>query len=151
MAISSYTNTGGNMWQYVYRGLTVYAGMYLCYLLPIGYSIVIFYAVLSSKLRRGERLRGYDLLVAIALMLVSVDFARYLYLWLTHTGRLLPSMPLVIKYVVGGCLWLGIGWYAYTFYFCRRTAGELFGSRRMTLIGICVGSLILTLIGMIAS
>jgi small-conductance mechanosensitive channel len=139
------------MGQYVYRGLTTYVGMYLCYLLPITYSMTLVYKVVNSRLRRQERLRGQDISVIVTLLLIVADFVRYLYLWLTHTGRLLPSPLLLLKYVVGGCLWIGIVWYLYSSYFCRQVAGEQFKTRRMTLVGICIGSLILAVIGMIVS
>jgi hypothetical protein len=139
------------MLRFVYTVFTTYEGMYLCYLVPVVYFLAITFTIISSKMKRRETLKGQDIVAAGAILLVLLDFGRYLYLFLTHTGRLLPLPYLFLKYVVGGLVWLWILWYCYQGYFARRVAGASFARRWAILLGICAAGLVFALIGIAMS
>jgi hypothetical protein len=139
------------MLRFGYTLFTTYEGMYLCYLFPVAYLLAIIFMMISSKMKRREALKGQDVAAAGAVLLVVLDFARYLYLFLTHTGRLLPLPYLFLKYIVGGFAWLWILWYCYQGYFTRRVAGASFAKRRAIGLGICAAGFVFALIGIAMS
>jgi hypothetical protein len=139
------------MLRFVYTVFTTYQGMYLCYLVPVAYLLSIIFMMISSKMKRREALQGQDVVAAGAVLLIVLDFARYLYLFLTHTGRLLPLPYLFLKYIVGGLVWLWILWYCYQGYFARRVAGASFTKRWKILLAICAAGLVFAFIGIAMS
>lgn len=139
------------MWQSIYAVLTTYEGIYIFYLLPIVYFMTIVYNVISSRRREHHRIGIRDLTVVAAILLISLDFIHYLYLFLTHTGKLLPSHYLLPKYAVGCLLWLWIFWYSYEKYFARHVAGEQFKARYINLLWVSGGSLVLACVGVMLS
>lgn len=139
------------MWQTLYSALTARAGMYICYLVPIAYLIGIVAHVLRGKQVQHQRLNPGDLLTILALLLVSVDFGYYGYLFFTHTGRLLQPNHLFLKYIGGGALWVWIMGYCYQMYFARQAAGEKLKSRYMQVVWVAVGSLVLGGVGIAIS
>ena len=58
---------------------------------------------------------------------------------------------LLIKYAVGGILWLWIFWYSYEEHFARHVAGERFKARYANLLWISGGSLVLAVVGVMMS
>lgn len=139
------------MWQQLYNAFTTYEGVYISYLAPISYFAAIVFIVISSRRTLHNRIRSKDLIAAVAMVLISLDFLYYLYLFLTKTGELLPPQHLFIKYAVGFFLWIWILWYSYEGHFTRRVAGEHFKSRCARLIWVCVGSLVLGFVGIAIS
>ena len=135
------------MQQQLYSALTTYPGMYICYLFPIVYFLGLISNIISSMIRRHIPIGVKDVISGVGICLILLDFLRYLYLFLTHTGRLLPYTALVIKYGLGFLLWIWVLWYSYEKYLNRRVAGEQFTKRWAILIGFCVGSIALVFIG----
>jgi hypothetical protein len=62
------------MWQYLYKVFTTNQGVYICYLLPIVYFMAILLEVISSKIRRHDHIGGKDIIAAVAILLIFVDF-----------------------------------------------------------------------------
>jgi hypothetical protein len=139
------------MWQALYSALTTRAGMYICYLVPISYLFWVLLAILKGKRAQQKRLGPGDIFAIMALILVSIDFVYYVYLFFSHTGTLLPPRHLFLKYVVGGLLWLWIFGYIYTRYFAPKAAGSHLKSRYMQLLWVLLGSVVLGGIGVMIS
>ncbi len=135
------------MWQSIYTIFTTYEGVYVFYLIPIIYFIMIVFSVISSRHREHKRIGVKDVTVVVAILLILLDFVNYLYLFFTKTGKLLPPLYLLIKYLVGCLLWVWIFWYSYIGHFSRHVAGEYFRTRYTKLLWIFVGSLLLAFVG----
>ena len=121
----------------LYHVFTTYEGMYLCYMIPIVYFLgVVFTTLLTNrKLRKHAGMAG--MLAAIAMIVITVDFVNYLYLFLTNTGKLLPPNLLYLKYLIGLGFWLWVLVYCYRAYFSRQAAGKLF-RQRLLLFGLVI-------------
>ena len=139
------------MGQTLYSALTARAGMYVCYLVPIAYLAGIMVHIIQEKQVQHKRLGAGDVVTILALLLVSLDFVYYGYLFFTHTGRLLPPNHLLVKYVGGGILWVWILGYCYQMYFARQAAGNKLKSRYMQLVWVVIGSLVLGGVGIAMS
>lgn len=139
------------MWQPLYTILTTREGMYIAYVVPIVYCFVMVFNAVSSKRTAQIRIGIGDVGTRIALSLISLDFIYYLYLFLTHTGKLLPARYLFPKYVAGGLLWLWVGGYMYRRYFAPQRAGAQMKSRYLELVGIAGGTLVIGIVGMFIS
>jgi len=139
------------MWQLLYKGFTSYEGVYLLYLVPIIYFIIIVVGVLASKRRLHQRIGAKEVIAVLAIGFITLDFINYAYLFFTKTGVLLQPLHLLIKYIAGFFMWLWIFWYSYQHYFARLVAGEQFSKRRTGLIFMCVGSLVLAVVGILLS
>ncbi len=139
------------MWQQMYTAFTTYEGLYIFYVVPIIYFLAIVCTVISSRRTLHKRVRSLDLIAALAMALIALDFIYYLYLFSTKTGKLLPPGYLFIKYSVGFFLWMLILWYSYEGYFTPHVAGRYFKSRCMKLVWVCVGSLALAGVGIVMS
>lgn len=139
------------MWQLLYKGFTSYEGVYLLYLIPNVYFIIIVIGVLASKRRLHQRIGAKDVIAVLAIGFITLDFINYAYLFFTKTGVLLQPLHLLIKYIAGFFMWLWIFWYSYQHYFARHIAGEQFSKRRTELILMCVGSLVLAVVGILLS
>ena len=139
------------MWQLLYKGFTSYEGVYLLYLVPIIYFIIIVVGVLASKRRLHQRIGAKDVIAVLAIGFITLDFINYAYLFFTKTGVLLQPLHLLIKYIAGFFMWLWIFWYSYQHYFARLVAGEQFSKRRTELILMCVGTLVLAVVGILLS
>jgi hypothetical protein len=139
------------MFQLIYTAFTAYEGVYIFYLLPVVYFVVIVFSVIFSKHKLRQPIKIKDVMAMVAIVLIFLDFGNYLYLFLTKTGELLPPSYLLIKYVIGFFLWLWTFWYSYKGYFARRTAGEQGRKRQLGLVWMGVGSLVLAFVGIIIS
>jgi hypothetical protein len=139
------------MWQQLYKSLTGHEGMYLFYIIPVGYFFFIIFSVISPKIKHHKRIGLQEVIAAVAILILVLDCVMYLYLLLSKSGAILPMAKLFIKYVLGFFLWIWVLWYSYSVYFARQVAGEHFTRRRSTLIGLCVASLVLGGIGFIIS
>lgn len=124
-----------------------YEGIYIFYLIPIGYFMIIVLHVLRTRLFLPKQFGIKDLGAAIIIFVILADFIHYLYLFITKTGQLLPLNALFVKYVIGFFLWLWVLWYCYEGYFTRRVAGQHFRKRRATLVWIGAGSLVFAVVG----
>jgi hypothetical protein len=139
------------MWQLLYKGFTSYEGVYLLYLVPIIYFIIIVVGVFASKRRLHQPIGAKDVIAVLAIGFITLDFINYAYLFFTKTGVLLQPLHLLIKYIAGFFMWLWIFWYSYQHYFARLVAGEEFSKRRTGLILMCAGSLVLAIVGILLS
>lgn len=139
------------MWSTLYSVLTARAGMYICYLAPIIYLIGVVAHIVKGKQTQQKRLGIGDVLTILALVLISVDFGYYGYLFFSHTGKLLQPNHLFFKYVGGGLLWVWILGYCYQMYFASKAAGDRLKARYMQLIWVLVGSLVLGGVGILIS
>ena len=139
------------MWQLLYKGFTSYEGVYLLYLVPIIYFIIIVVGVLASKRRPHQHIGAKDVIAVLAIGFITLDFINYAYLFSTKTGVLLQPLHLLIKYIAGFFMWLWIFWYSYQNYFARLVAGEQFSKRRTGLILMCLGTLVLAVVGILLS
>ena len=139
------------MWKQLYTVFTTYEGVYIFYLIPIVYFMIIVCNVIVSKRSLSQRFGAKDITAAAIIVLILLDFIKYLYLLLTKTGELLPPTAFFVKYIIGFFLWIWIFWYSYEGYFTRRVAGEQFRKRRTTLAWICTGSFVLAIVGIIMS
>lgn len=139
------------MWQALYSALTEHAGMYICYLVPIIYLISLVTSIVKGKQAQQKRLGAGDVLAILALLLISLDFGYYGYLFFSRTGRLLPPNILFLKYAGGGLLWIWIIGYCYRMYFTSKAAGDRLKARYMQLVWVLVGTLILGGVGIIVS
>lgn len=139
------------MWRQVYHLLTAYEGIYIFYLIPIGYFMFIVFHVIKTRYFLPRQFGMKDLLTAIILLTILGDFFHYMYLFFTNTGQLLPVNALFVKYVIGFLLWLWILWYSYEGYFTHRAAGERFRKRRVSLVWMGAGSLVFALVGGVLS
>ena len=139
------------MWRQIYHLFTVYEGIYIFYLLPIVYFMIIVFHVIRTRCFLPRQFGIKDVITAIILLAILGDFIHYLYLFSTHTGKLLPVNALFVKYVVGFFLWLWVLWYSYEGYFTRLAAGERFRRRRVALAWMGAGSLALAFVGGILS
>lgn len=121
----------------LYHVFTTYEGMYLCYVIPIVYFLgVVFTTLLTNrKLRKHAGMDG--MVAAIAMIVITVDFVNYLYLFFTKTGKLLPPNFLYLKYLIGLVFWLWVLVYCYRAYFSRQAAGKLF-RQRLLLFGLVI-------------
>lgn len=139
------------MLQPVYSALTSHEGMYLCYLIPIIYFVFILFKVLSSKQDIQKRPGVGDVIAIIALVLISLDFLYYVYLFFSKTGKLLPSSALFLKYTGGGVLWLWVIGYTYVKHFTRKVSGDQLKARYLNLVWMIVGSIALGIVGAVIS
>jgi hypothetical protein len=139
------------MWQSLYTVFTAYEGGYIFYGVPIVYFIVIVLNVISSRHKERQRIGMKDLSVVAAILLILLDFVYYLYLFFSKTGELLQPRNLLIKYAVGGILWLWIFWFSYEGHFARHVARERFKARYVNLLWIAGGSLVFAIIGVMMS
>lgn len=139
------------MWQLMYTVFTTYEGIYIFYLVPIIYFIVIILNIISFKHKERRRIGIKDLSVVAAILLILLDFVYYLYLFFSKTGELLQPRNLLIKYAVGGILWLWVFWYSYEGHFARHVARERVKARYANLLWISGGSLILAIFGVMMS
>lgn len=139
------------MWQSLYTILTTREGMYIAYAVPIGYCLMIVGNALLTK--RAARVRPGlgDTITLIALLLIALDFVYYLYLFFSHTGKLLPARYLFPKYVGGGVLWVWVAAYLYLTHFAPQRAGAQVKSRYIRLAGMMTGTAILGLMGILIS
>lgn len=135
------------MWKELYMALTAREGVYICYLVPILYVGRVISTIAVSRFKTYGRFRWQDGAAVGAILLIALDFIRYLFLLLTHTGRILPFSLFLVKYAVGLGLWGWCLWYCYVGYFSRRAAREQFSRRWMHLVFVGVEILILILIG----
>lgn len=135
----------------VYTALTARAGMYICYLVPLVYLYAILARILREKRTQQKRIGSGDVITILALILVSVDFLYFLYLFFSRTGRLLGPNLLFLKYTVGGVLWLWIIGYIYRMYFAPKAAGASLKSRYLQLLGVVIGTCVLGGIGILIS
>ena len=139
------------MWQQLYTVFTTYEGMYIFYLIPIVYFVTIVFKTVYPKIRLQTPIGVHGIIAAVAISLISLDFVYYLYLFLSGTGKPLPETWLLVKYMIGFFLWLWVFWYSYKVYFARHVAGKHFTTRRVTLVGLCIGSLVLGIVGIAIS
>ena len=139
------------MGQQLYKVFTTYEGMYIFYLIPIVYFLTIVFRTVYSQTRLHKQIGARGVIAAVAILLIFLDFVYYLYLFLSKTGKILPSNILFVKYAVGFFLWIWVLWYSYKVYFARHVAGEQFTKRRATLIALCVGSIVLGIVGIVVS
>ena len=139
------------MGQAVYTALTARAGMYIFYLVPLVYLYVIWIHILRGKRAQQLRIGSGDAITILALILVSIDFLYYLYLFFSHTGSLLEPKLLFLKYVGGGILWLWIIGYSYYMYFTPKAAGTHLKTRYLQLMWVVIGSCVLGGIGILIS
>ena len=135
------------MLQTIYGVLTTHLGMYLCYVIPIVYFLIIVLSNVFSRLKEQKSIRAKGIIAVIGLAMILLDFIRFVYLFSSGTGKLLPPTMLFAKYALGSCLWLWVIWYSYEVYFSRRIAGEMFSKRLTILALVCGGSLLLGGIG----
>ena len=139
------------MWQLLYKALIAYEGVYLFYLAPIIYFLIIMFNVFSSKRPFIQRIRSQDVITAFAIGFITLDFMKYAYLFFTETRELLSSQHLLIKYTVGFLIWIWIFWYSYKNYLAYHIAGKQFSKRWTGLVLMCVGSFALAVIGIMIS
>ena len=135
----------------VYTALTARAGMYICYLVPLVYLYAILAHVLKEKRTHQNRIGSGDVVTVLALILVSIDFLYYLYLFFSRTGTLLGPNLLFLKYTVGGVLWLWIIGYSYRMYFAPTSAGAHLKSRYLQLLWVIIGTCVVGGIGILIS
>ncbi|PIE32181.1 hypothetical protein CSA56_16365 [candidate division KSB3 bacterium] len=127
----------------LYNALTTYEGMYVFYLIPIVYFLVIVVNSLYSCITQKKSIGFQEIVALLAILIICADFIRYLYLFLSGTGKLLQPTGLFVKYAIGFLIWLWVIGYSYNVYFSRQTAGQFF-NRRVTIMAILfVGSLVL--------
>lgn len=139
------------MWQSLYTILTTREGMYIAYAVPIGYCLMIVGKAVLAKRAGHGRLGLGDMITLIALLLIALDFVYYLYLFVSHTGRLLPARYLFPKYVGGGVLWIWVAGYLYLTHLAPQRAGEQGKSRYIQLVGMVVGTAVLGMVGVLIS
>lgn len=139
------------MWQLLYKAFIAYEGVYLFYLLPIIYFILIVFRVLSSKRLLRQRMSGQDVITVFAIGLITLDFMNYGYQFFTKTGEFLQSQYLLIKYAIGFLIWIWIFWYSYKNYLAYHIAGKQFSKRWTGLVLMCVGSFTLAVVGIMIS
>ena len=139
------------MWQPIYTLFTAREGMYICYVVPIGYFALVAFNVFGTKRAEKERLRIGDIITLLALLLITVDFFYYLYLFFTGTGTLLSPKLLLLKYTGGGLLWLWVFWYSFTKHLSPHVAGIHFRARLVQFTWMLVGSLVVGVVGMLIS
>lgn len=139
------------MWQPIYAMFTAREGMYICYVVPIGYFMLVAFNVLGAKRAERKRIGIGDMITLLALLLITADFLYYIYLFFTKTGTLLPPNLLFLKYTGGGALWLWVFWYSYTTHFTPHIAGIHFRARLRQLAWMLLGSLALGGVGILIS
>jgi len=139
------------MWQTLYSALTARAGMYIGYLAPIIYLAGLVAYLVKRKQARKKHLGAGDLFTVLALLLVSLDFVYYGYLFFTQTGKLLQPNHLFLKYAGGGFLWVWIIGYCYRMYFAPQAAGSKLKDRYMQLVWVAVSCVVLGVIGFVMS
>ncbi|GAK55733.1 hypothetical protein U27_02691 [Candidatus Vecturithrix granuli] len=139
------------MWRQLYHLFTVHEGVYILYLVPITYCMIIVFHVIATKRLLPKQFGIKDIFTVMILLALVADFVNYLYLFSTKTGQLLPINALFVKYTLGWFLWLWVAWYSYEGYFTRRAAGERLRKRRVTLMWVCAATLVLGLVGGILS
>jgi hypothetical protein len=125
--------------------------MYICYVAPIGYFILVALNVLGAKRAEQKRIRIGDIITLLALLFITVDFLYYIYLFFTKTGTLLPPNLLFFKYTGGGVLWLWVFGYTYLAHLAPHVAGIHFRSRLFHLTWMIAASLVLGLVGILIS
>jgi len=52
-------------------------------------------------------------MAAATMLVIVLDYANFLYLFVTGTGERLPIGALFIKYTLGFLLWMWMFWYSY--------------------------------------
>lgn len=139
------------MWQLLYKALIAYEGVYLFYLAPIIYFLIIVFNVFSSKRPFLQRMSSQDVITALAIGFITLDFMNYTYQFLQKTGALLQSQHLLIKYTIGLLIWIWIFWYSYKNYLAYHIAGKQFSKRWTGLVLMCVSSLVLAVVGIMIS
>ena len=139
------------MLQQLYNALTTYEGMYVFYLIPIGYFLVIVVNSAYSRIKHQQPIGLQGILAVLSILVICADFVNYLYLFFSRTGTLLHTTALFIKYGVGFLMWLYVIWYSYHTYFSRHVAGQFFKRRVTILVTLMVGSLVLGGIGIAIS
>lgn len=139
------------MWQLLYKAFIAYEGVYLFYLIPIIYFLIIVVNILSSKHPLRQRIGSQDVITAFAIGFVTLDFIKYVYRFFQKTGEPLQSQYLLTKYTLGSLVWIWIFWYSYKNYFAHHVAGKQFSKRWTGLVLMCVGSFALAVFGIMIS
>ncbi len=139
------------MLQQLYNAFTTYEGMYVFYLIPVVYSLVVVGNSVFSRLKQQRPIGFREILAVLAILVICADFVNYLYLFFSGTGKLLQASALFVKYGVGFLVWLWVVWYSYHTYFSRQVAGQFFKRRVTILVVLFVGSLVLGGIGIAIS
>jgi hypothetical protein len=139
------------MWQLLYKALIAYEGVYLFYLAPIIYFLIIVFNVFSSKRPFLQHMSSQDVITALAIGFITLDFMKYAYLFFTETTGPLSSQHLLIKYTIGSLIWIWIFWYSYKNYLAYHIAGKQFNKRWTGLVLMCVGSFALAVVGIMIS
>ncbi|PID59064.1 hypothetical protein CSB45_01260 [candidate division KSB3 bacterium] len=103
----------------IYKALTDHVGIYLGYIIPIVYVLSIVMKTVVSQMKTLKKVRIKDFAAVAAIAVIILDFMRFVYLFSTGTGRLLPPGILFVKYAVGGVVWLWLLWYSYEIPFSR--------------------------------
>ncbi len=134
------------MLQQMYRTLTAHEGMYLCYVVPLGYFVSIIAASAFNDFKVRGQARLGSMAAVVAILGITADFINYLYLFFSKTGKLLPPQVFYAKYALGFVLWGWAIWYAYAAYFSKQAAGARFNKRLLILAvvllcGLIVGGL----------
>lgn len=110
------------MLQAIYKALTSHVGMYLCYILPIVYFLIIIAKSVLSRMKKQGGVGAKGLAAIAAIAVIALDFIHFVYLFFSGTGVLLPPGMLFLKYAVGFLMWLWVLWYSYEVHFALRTA-----------------------------
>ena len=114
------------MLQSVYGILTSHVGMYLGYVIPIGYFLIIVAKSVALRMKKQEGVGAKGLAAIAAIAVITLDFIRFVYLFFSGTGVLMPPGMLFVKYALGFLMWLWVLWYSfdlrYEVHFSRRTA-----------------------------
>lgn len=139
------------MWQSIYAMFTTHAGMYIGYLIPISYLIWLVVRIVREKQAQNGHLGPGDLLALLGLLLVTVDFVYYGYLFFSGTGKLLPPTHLLLKYTGGTLIWGWILAYCYQHYFTRKAAGTQQKARYAQILWVVIGTLVLGSVGIAIS
>jgi hypothetical protein len=137
--------------QSLYALFTNRAGMYLCYIVPIIYGATLVVNGMLSKRASQSRIRLGEFVTLAALLLLALDFGRFLYLFFSGHGKTLPPTDLLLKYVGGGILWVWVVVFIYQHRFTAQAAGEHRGARYLELLGVVLGMGIVGGIGIFIS
>lgn len=130
----------------MYKVLTKNEAVYLFWLVPIAYFMMIVARLLYYKLKYQIQIYFRDVIAVATMLLIFLDYLNYLRLLITGTGRMLPFTAFLIKYTIGFLLWMWMFWYSYQIYIKNNLKGKRAHLKKAHAVIVFLGSMVIILV-----
>ncbi len=90
-------------------------------------------------------------MAAATMLLIFLDYVKYLYLLISGTGQVLPFSAFLTKYTLGFLLWAWMFWYSYQIHLKRNLTKDVLKKRCVVLAWVMSMLVILIVIVAVVS